>query len=400
MKLSARRIGSGVAIAFVVLLAVVVFRPAPVRVDVAAVVRGAMQVTVDEEGYTRVRDRFVIAAPIDGRLARITLDAGDAVKRGAVVARMNPLPLDPRHRAEASARLDAAEAAKREADARVEQAQAALEQARRSAARARQLRTAGSIAAEERELAELEETARRKELEAGRFAAQAAAFNVEAARAALIAPGGESPQAFVAACEAQHDGCLELRSPIDGQVLRVLEESERAVVVGTPLLELGDASALEIVVDVLSADAVKVRPGARMLIEDWGGDAPLPARVRLVEPSGFTKLSALGVEEQRVNVIGDFVDSALPVADGYRVEARIVVWEATEVLKVPARALFRRAGAWNVFVVDGGRAQHCVVEVGRRSATEAEVVGGVEEGARVILHPSDQLRDGVRVAPL
>lgn len=400
MKLSLRRIGSAAAIAFVALLAVVVLRPGPVRVDVAHVVRGALQVTVDEEGYTRVRDRFVVAAPIAGRLARITLDAGDRVTRGTVVARMNPLPLDPRHRAEAAARLDAAEAAKREADARVEQAQAALEQAQRTATRARQLRTAGSIATEERELAELGETARRKELEAARFAAQAAAYNVEAARAALIAPGGEGPQAFVAACEAQTDGCLELRSPIDGQVLRVLEESERVVAIGTPLLELGDPAALEIVVDVLSADAVKVRPGARMRIEDWGGEGPLEARVRLVEPSGFTKLSALGVEEQRVNVIGDFVDGTIPVADGYRVEACIVVWEAEDVVKVPVSALFRRAGEWNVFVIDDRRAQHRVVQIGRRSATDAQVLSGLEEGTSVILHPSDQLDDGVRVEPL
>ena len=169
---------------------------------------------------------------------------------------------------------------------------------------------------------------------------------------------------------------------------------------GTPLLELGDAGSLEIVVDVLSADAVKVKPGALMLIDDWGGGAPLQARVRLVEPSAFVKLSALGVEEQRVNVIGDFVTPPVPLADGYRVEARIVVWERDGVVKVPSSALFRRAGEWNVFVVDGGRARRRAVHIGQRGTTEVEVLGGLDEGTRVVLHPSDQVDDGVRVAPL
>jgi HlyD family secretion protein len=384
----------------VVVLLLVLLRPRPVRVDVAAVRRGVLQVTVDEEGHTRVRDRFLITAPIAGRLARLTLDAGDPVERGMVVARMQPLPLDPRSRAEATARLEAAVAQQRAADARVEQAHAALEQAQRSGARARHLGTKGTIAAEERELAELAETARQKELEAATFAARAAVFNVEAARAALMAPGDQSSQELAATCEAEDGACLELRSPIRGQVLRVPEKSERVVVAGAPLLELGDASALEIVVDVLSADAAQVKPGALMLIEDWGAAEPLRALVRLVEPSGFMKLSALGVEEQRVNVIADFETSPVPIADGYRVEARIVVWEAADVMKVPTSALFRREGAWSVFVVDGGRACRRAVEIGQRSALEAQVLQGLDEGARVIVHPSDQVEDGVRVAPL
>jgi HlyD family secretion protein len=396
----ARKLGVATAGACVVVLLFVLLRPRPVRVDVAAVRRGALQVTVDEEGHTRVRDRFLITAPIAGRLARLTLEAGDPVERGMVVARMQPLPLDPRSQAEATARLEAAVAQQRAADARVEQARAALEQAQRTGARARHLGTKGTIATEERELAELAETARQKELEAATFAARAAVFNVEAARAALMAPGDQSSQELVATCEAEDGACVELRSPIRGQVLRVPEKSERVVAAGAPLLELGDASALEIVVDVLSADAAQVKPGALMLIEDWGGAEPLRARVRLVEPSGFMKLSALGVEEQRVNVIADFETSPVPIADGYRVEARIVVWEAADVLKVPTSALFRREGAWSVFVVDRGRAYRRAVEIGQRSALEAQVLRGLDEGARVIVHPSDQVEDGVRVAPL
>jgi HlyD family secretion protein len=183
-------------------------------------------------------------------------------------------------------------------------------------------------------------------------------------------------------------------------VLRLPEKSERIVAAGTPLVELGDPTALEIVVDVLSADAVKVQPGAAMLIEDWGGGHVLEARVRLVEPSGFTKLSALGVEEQRVNVIGDFVGGPVPLADGYRIEARIVVWEADDVLQIPASAVFRRAGTWNVFVIESGRARHRAVEIGQRGTTAVQVLSGLAEDTEVVLHPSDQVEDGVRVAVL
>ncbi len=399
VKLSGRRSAAVVAGAVVVALLIVVLRPHPVRVDVAPVRRGRLQVSVDEEGHTRVRDRFVITAPIAGYMARLTLDAGDPVEPGMVVVRMQPLPLDPRSRAEATARLAAAVAQQRAADAQVEQARAALEQAQRAGARARHLGTKGTIAVEERELAELAETARQKELEAAIFSARAAAFNVEAARAVLMEPSDRSGQELAAACEAADGPCIELRSPIHGQVLRVPEKSARVVAAGAPLLELGDPSALEIVVDVLSADAVQVKPGALMLIEDWGGTEPLRARVRLIEPSGFMKLSALGVEEQRVNVIGDFETSPPPIADGYRVEARIVVWEATDVLQVPASALFRRDGVWNVFAVDGGRARRRTIEIGQRGAFEAQVLRGLDEGDQVIVHPSDQVEDGVRVAP-
>lgn len=400
MRPTPRQLAALLAAAGVGVLLIIVLRPAPVRVDVARVRRGALQVTVDEEGRTRVRDRFVIAAPITGRVARLTVEPGDAVEQGSVVARMQPLPLDPRTRAEIGARLEAAEATQRAATARVEHAQAELAQAQRTAERARQLSKQGTISPEERERAELAETGRRRELDAAEFAARAAASDVEATRATLLAPGGDSAQAFVAACETQADTCLELRAPIAGRVLRIPEKSERVVAAGTPLVELGDPTALEVVVDVLSADAVNVASGAPMLIEDWGGGAALPAHVRLVEPSGFTKVSALGVEEQRVNVIGDFEHPPVPLADGYRIVARIVVWQAQEVLTVPSSAIFRRAGQWNVFTVDQGRARRQTVEIGRRGTTEVQVLSGLAEDTAVVLHPSDQVEDGVRVAVL
>jgi len=377
-----------------------VFRPAPVRVELGRVERGGLVVTVDEEGETRVRDRFVIAAPIAGRVARLTLEAGDAVQVGSVVARMHPLPLDPRTQAEASARLDAAEAAVRGAEARVETARAAQEQAARNAARARELGRSGTIGKQEWEVAELDATTRAKELEAADFAARAALYNLEAARAALMAPGGDGSQALVAACESGEPGCIELRSPVAGRVLRVPEKSERVVSPGAPLLELGDPQALEIVVDLLSTDAVKVRPGAAMLIEEWGGAEPLRARVRRVEPSGYTKLSALGVEEQRVNVIGDFDGAVDGLGDGYRIEARIVVAEVDDALLVPSSALFRRQDAWYVFAAAGGRAVMRPVTVGRATAQVSEVLDGLAAGDAVVLHPSDQVADGVRIEAL
>jgi HlyD family secretion protein len=367
-------------------------RPQAVRVETAAAVRGPMQVTVDEEGETRVRDRFVVAAPLSGRIERITLDEGDRVTAGTVVVRMYPQPLDPRTFAEGTAHLEAALAAKREAAARVEQARAAVVQAVRAASRARKLSKDGTISAEELELAVLNETTRQKELEAAEFSARKADYEMRAAEAALLAASGRT--------DGGPNAEVELQSPVDGTVLRILEESERVVSVGTPLVEIGDPTDLEIVVDILSTDAVPVRAQAPVLIEDWGGDHPLQARVRLVEPSGFTKISALGVEEQRVNVVADFVDKPGALGDGYRVEARIVVWKSDDVLKVPSSALFRRRGAWNVFVVEAGKARHRAVEVGHRNPVEAEITAGIKDGERVILHPSDLLDDGVRVAAL
>lgn len=375
------------------LLLAVFLRPTVHDVDVGTVSKGPLTVTVDEEGETRVRDRFVVAAPVAGRIERITLKAGAAVDPSTVVTRIYPLQLDPRARAEAEARLDAAQAGQREAEARVAQAEAALQQATRSAKRARQLARPGTISAEELELAELAETSRTKELEAARYAATVAEHNVAAAKAALVA----TDLTGATVCGDGTAPCIAIAAPVAGRVLRVIEESERVVPVGAPLVEVGDPAQLEIVIDVLSADAVKIQPGAPVIIEDWGGDRPLSARVRLVEPSGFTKLSALGVEEQRVNVIADFVEAPATLADAYRLEARVVVWQSNDALQVPTSALFRRGGTWSVFAIDNQRAQRREVKIGQRSATAAEVLEGLTAGEPVILHPSDLIDDGVRV---
>lgn len=385
------------------------WRPRPLAVDVAAVTRGPLVVTVDEEGETRVRKRYVVAAPTSGRLLRIDLDEGDAVAAGAAVARIEPAPLGPRDLAAAQARLEAAQAGERAAAARLGRAQAALAQAHRDAGRAEQLHRAGTLSDDAREKARLAETSAAREHEEAGHAVDAAVHEVEAARALLIAAragaagpaegqGGDGGAAAGTPC-AGSAPCVEAIAPVTGRVLRVLEESERIVLAGTPLVELGDPGEIEIVADLLSRDAVRVRPGARVLVDDWGGPEALEARVRRVEPSGFTKVSALGVEEQRVNVVADLLAHEPRLGDGYRVEVRIVVWEAADVVQVPASALFRAGAEWAVFVVEGGRARERIVRVGEQGAFEAEVREGLAEGERVVLHPSDRLRDGARVSP-
>ena len=376
-------VGAGVAAAGFLAYS---FRPTPVPIEVATAARGPMRVTIDEEGRTRVRDRYVVVAPAAGRVARIALEEGAPVTRGLVVARLSAAPLDPRSREQAVARLDGAEDAQRAAAAAVSETRAALDQAARNRARAESLFARNLLSPAQREEAALAETTAVRRFQAAGFTAQAAAHDVEQARAVVAAPatGGGAT--------------LPLRSPVSGRVLRVPERSERVVAAGTPLLELGDPTRLEIVVDLLSEDAVKVQPGDRMLVTDWGGERPLEAHVRRVEPSGFTKVSALGVEEQRVNVIADLDETPPQLGDGYRVETQVVLWEGTA-LKVPSSALFQEGDQWRVFLVREGRARSGVVQVGHRNPFEVEVTGGLAAGDLVIRHPTDKLADGVRVAP-
>lgn len=389
-----RRVMPASLVGVAVVLLWFALRADPVRVDLAPVTRGRLEVTIDEEGRTRVRQRFTVAAPVSGRLQRIGLDEGDAVARDEEIARIDPAPLDPRAQAGARARLETALAVKREAAARDAQAASALQQAERELRRARELRKAGTLSAQQLEQAELARTSRAGEREAAREAANAAAHEVDVARAALLAADDPSRKP-----DDADAALVVVRAPVAGRVLRVLEESERVVSVGTPLLEIGDPAHIEIVVDVLSADAVRIADGAEIRVEAWGGEHPLAARIRRIEPSGFTKLSALGVEEQRVNVIGEFVDAPATLGDGYRIEARIVIWHGDDVLRVPASALFRQGEAWNVFVVDGRVVRLREVTIGARGRDAAEVLSGIGDGEIVVLHPTDRLADGVRVRP-
>jgi HlyD family secretion protein len=385
-----RLVWGGLALGLLV-LSWLALRPAALEVEVGAAVRGPLEITVDAEGVTRVRDRYQIATPIGGRVQRIALREGDAVAAGSILAHITPLPLDIQAATQARARLAAALAGQQEARTREAQAREALEQVERSTARIREVADAGGMSVDAVERVELQLAVARRDHDAADSRASAAAAEVVAARAALLAVDGNG---------APGGAISIVRSPANGQVLRVYEPSERVVTAGTPLLEIGDAASLEVVVDVLSTDAVRIRPGATMRLEQWGGDRAVTARVRLVEPAGFTRVSALGVEEQRVNVVGDLIDTPAALGDGYRVEARIVTWEDTDVLKVPNSALFRRGAEWGVFVVENGRAKLRSVQIGHRGIHEAEVLGGLANGDAVVLFPSDRIQEGARVKPL
>jgi len=367
--------------------------PSAVTVDLASVSRGPLVVTIDEEGRTRVRDRFVVAAPVTGRVLRIELEPGDRVARGDVVARLQPESpplLDARMRAEANAAVDSTQASLGHARAEEQRARAALAQAQRDLARTRRLTAAGVTTKQDLEAREADALVAEEAVNAAAFAVRAASAEVERAQARV----GTS-------VSARGGGAVVVKSPADGVVLQRLRESESVVPAGEPLIEIGDPAQIEIVTDLLSTDAVRVRPGARAMIEQWGGETALAATVRRIEPAGFTKVSALGVEEQRVNVVLDFVDEgedSASLGDAYRVETRIVLWEAPKVLKVPTNALFRDNTQWAVYVVSGGRARRTIVEIGHQTAQEAEVLDGLTEGARVIVHPGDLVRDGARIA--
>ena len=364
--------------------------PESLEVDVATVTEGPLQVTIDEDGETRVRDRFVVSAPVAGRLARIELEPGDPVRRGQILARLTPAEaplLDSRARGEFGAAVDAARAAVGQAQAERERSAAALARARSTLQRQKALESAGAIARDDLEAAETALRTAEEAARAAEFAVLRAEQEQRVASARLQAPlaGGRM---------------MTVVAPVDGVVLRRVRESEAIVGPGEPLIELGDPARIEVIADLLSTDAVRVRPGARVLIEQWGGDQPLEATVRRVEPSGFMKVSALGVEEQRVNVVIDFADPAAVakvLGDGYRVEVRIVVWQDEKVVKAPVGSLFRRDAGWAAFVVDDNVAHLRAVELGQRTESEAQILKGLTAGQMLVLHPPDTLSDGMRV---
>lgn len=370
------------------------FAPKPVKVELQRVERGPLQVLVQEDGRTRIKDRYVVSSPLAGQLARIHLKPGHKVEAGktliATVQPPDPQLLDPRAVATAQANVKAAEATMKRTRALLDRAQADLRYATNELARAKTLFEDGTATQQELDQAEWQARTAEAELDSAQFAVQIAEFEMEQARAALlqIQPNREPRTQF------------EIQSPINGKVLRVFQESSAIVSPGTALLELGDPSNLEVEIDVLSSDAVSIPPDAKVILEYWGGPEPLEAQVRLVEPAGFTKISALGVEEQRVWVIADFVSPRSQwenLGDAYRVEAKIVTWESEDVLKVPNGALFRRGKNWNVFVVENEIAQAKTVSIGHRGEHQAEVLTSLSEGDLVIKHPSDQIQEGVEV---
>lgn len=376
---------------------VIGFMPRAVPVDVAEVTRGPLMVTVEEEGKTRVRERYLVSAPVAGYARRIDLKAGDAVAAGQGVAAIEParsVALDPRARAQAQAQVSAAQAALVVAQENARAAGAAAHLAQQERTRAESLRQSNFISTQALDTARTAETRARAAEQSAHYAARVARFDLETARAAAASTARLQAGGAVEV--------LQVRAPVAARVLRLQHESEGPVAAGQPLLELGNPESLEAEVEVLSTDAVRIATGSKVMLDRWGGDRTIEGRVRVVEPGGFTKISALGVEEQRVRVIVDFTsprEAWARLGDGYRVEARFVLWEGRDVLQLPGSALFRHGKGWAVFRLDGRRARLTPVGIGQRAGLATQVLSGLKAGDRVVAHPDETVRDGVRVKP-
>lgn len=382
--------------AIVVAIVVFGYREQPVAVELAQVTRGPLHITVEEEGKTRIVNRYVISAPLTGYAERIALKVGDEVKAGQVVCSIQPPPspvLDPRSRAEQEARIQAAEAAVRVAAQQVKAGAADEAYSTAQAERTRELLQSRLVARETMERVASEARRAQASRQSAEHAVEQAQSELEAARAALRYSG-------IRAVTADPGARVAVRAATSGRVLGVPHESEGPVTPGQALIEIGNARALEVEVEALSADAVRIEPGMRVLFERWGGAQPLEGRVRRVEPVAFTKVSALGVEEQRVLVLVAITSPESEwrrLGDRYRVEASFILWEADSVLQVPASALFRYNQGWAVFVVQENVARHRKVEVGRRNARVVQVLGGLQLGDVVIAHPDDSIKEEAKV---
>jgi HlyD family secretion protein len=389
---TARRALLGAFVLGATIAVVLALRPRPVPIDAARVERGALVVAIEETGTTRVKDRYVVSAPVGGSLSRTVLEPGDAVQEGDVLAVIVPAPsalLDERGHAEAEARLGASLSALSQARAQASRASAARDLALQELARTRALVDSGSLARQALDQADFDARMRADEVSSAEFGMKVATAEVRLAQATLKGRDG-----------ARYDRQVNVVSPVSGRVLRVHQKSAAVVQAGAQLMEVGDPTALEVVVDLLTTDAVHIAPGTPATIEGWGGDAPLASRVRRLEPSAFTRPSALGVDEQRVNVVLVLTDPRerwAALADGYRVEARLVLWKGADVLKVPQGAVFRYGDGWSVFRIDGHTARLARVEVGHRGEREVEIVSGLRPGDVVAVHPGDRVKDGVRV---
>jgi HlyD family secretion protein len=404
------------------------FMPRPVETDIVKVSRGNVLVTVDEDGETRIREKYVVSAPLGGRILRINLDPGDKVEAGKTLLTSleprDPELLDARTIAQSEARVKASEASLRRAEPELEKARSNQSFYEAELTRQRNAFKGGGITRSELESAEMLSRQASENYRSAKVAEDIARFELEQARAALMRSRPQSPDSTAARPERMaakpgpvHDGKgalpetgpidgevteweFPIYSPINGKVLRVYQESSAVVTPGTSLVQVGDPSDLEVQIDVLSRDAAKIKPGNPVLLEHWGGAAPLHGHVRVVEPSGFLKISTLGVEEQRVWIICDIDEPPAQrpnIADGFRVEARIIIDEAQNALRVPTSALFRAGEDPAVFRVTDGVVHTQKVKVGRQNGLEAEILEGLAEGDELVLHPSDQIDDGTKV---
>ena len=396
MKLSQRHIWSGGIVLLAVVLLVWAFWPQPVEVEVGALSRGIFERAVQEDGKTRLRERYVVSSPLTGRVQRISLKQGDAVDRDAVLATLWPVMpglLDERARQEQTERIGALEAAARRASASVERARAALDQALADLRRSETLAQQGFVAPTQNETGRLTVRLRQKELDSARQEEDAAGHELQQARIAI--------RTFSSGATGQRSWAI--KSPVAGRVLKINQQSEGLVQAGTALLEVGDPRDLEVVVDLLTEDAAQVRPGTPATLANWGGPQLLPARVRVVEPAAYTKISALGVEEQRVNVVLDILSprehwSAL--GDGYKADVRIVVQTEQNALQVPVSALFPAGVRAALYAVENGRARRHEVEVLARNGSQAWIRSELPPGTEVILFPPARLVEGERVRAL
>lgn len=371
------------------------FIPKAVDVDLADVSRGPLQVTIEEEGRTRLKERFVISAPISGYMRRISAKVGDPVQKGEAVVALEPLrsqPLDPRSRAEAEAIVSAAKAALDAAKEKERAASADADYIGKMSERIARLYSKGYVAKDQFDQTESELKKSRAVMDSAKAAVDVARFEFDRARATL--------QNFNPVKRTANHSTVHISSPVSGNIFRIYRESEGAVNAGEPLMDIGNAENLEVRVEVLSSDAVKIKNGTPVLFKRWGGDEPLLGVVRVVEPAGFTKISSLGVEEQRVLIIADITspaDTWRVLGDGYRLEAHFVIWEGKDVLQIPASALFRSGKEWAVFVNDKGRARQRAVEVGQRNGLTAEIISGIKANEKVLAHPDDSISDGTRI---
>jgi HlyD family secretion protein len=373
--------------------------PKPLDVETATVGRTDLVVTVNEEGMTRVKNRYVISAPVAGQLQRIDWKAGAAVVAGqtvlAVLSTSGADLLDARGLAQAEARVKAAEVNVELTGAQLTRARSVATLAKSERVRLQSLKERGAISQQELDVAVMRDEAAKEDVRAAEFARKIGEFELQQAQALLLRGQSAEP--------STEEKPLVITSPVNGRILRVFQESTRVVSGGTPLLEVGDPTDLELRIEVLSRDGVAIRPGARVMVDQWGGEQPLEARVRLAEPSAFTKISALGVEEQRVYVIADFVgpvEQRPTLGDSYRIEARIVTWEVPKAITVPSGAVFQRGNIWQTFVVEAGRARLHTIQVGRTNGLLTEIVHGLDEGQMVVVYPGDKVEDGRRVHAL
>lgn len=370
------------------------FIPKAVEVELAAAKKDTLQVTIEEEGRTRLKDRFTVSSPVPGFLQRIDLNVGDAIRKGQAVAQLEPLrspALDPRSHGEAKAAVAAAESSLKAAQEREQAARADADYAGQRHERMKSLFQRGTIARDTLDQAEAEARRAGANLSSAAAAVGVARSDLERARTAgqdysAGRPGGR--------------GVASVISPVSGRVFRIYRESEGAVQQGEPLLDLGNQADLEVRVEVLSSDAVQLRKGMRVEFKRWGGEQPLLGTIRIVEPAGFTKISSLGVEEQRTLVLVDITsppEQWKVLGDGFRLDTTFIVWEGKDVLQVPASALFRSGQDWAVFVADTGKAVKRIVQVGKRSGLTAEILSGLKEGEKVIARPDDTVKEGGKV---